>query len=251
MRTFLTLWRRELEAYFLSPIAYLVMVFFLALLGSGFSLLATVLVNGEGGATVMKELFGSIVFWLALLVVAPLLTMRLLAEEKRQGTLETLMTAPVTDAQVVLAKFAGALSFYVVLWLPTLSYAFILRRFSSTLAPVDLGPMLSGYLGALLIGAFYLSAGLFCSALTRSQVVSAMMCFGLLGASFFAGFLHYVASDPKVRLVGGYISSVAHMLDFSRGAVDSRPVVLYLTGTALLLFFAVKALEARRWKGSI
>lgn len=248
MRTFLVLWRRELAAYFLSPIAYVVALFFLVIMGFSFWFLVAVLVQGEAGVTVMNELFGSIFFWLATLTVTPLLTMRLVAEEKRSGTLETLMTAPVTDAAVILAKFAGALTFYLLIWLPTLSYALVLRRFSPATAPLDLGPMLGGYLGAWLIGSFYLAVGVFCSTLTRNQIVAAITCFALITLAFVAGFLPFFVHDPRLMNGSLYFSSVMHMLDFSRGAVDTRPMVLYVSGTALLLFAAVKGLESRRWK---
>jgi ABC-2 type transport system permease protein len=248
MTNFLPLWRRELAAYFLSPVAYVVTIFFLVVMGFSFWLLASILIQGEGGITVMKELFGSVFFWLALLVIVPLLTMRLLAEEKRSGTMEALMTAPVTDAEMVLAKYAGALSFFVAMWIPTVTYAFILREFSSESAPIDLGPMMGGYFGALLIGAFYLSVGVFCSSLTRNQTVSAMMCFAVLGVAFFVGFLPYISRNPVIQVLGLYVSSVTHMLDMSRGAVDTRPIVLYVTGTFFMLFATVKTVESQKWR---
>ena len=248
MRCFMPLWRRELSAYFLSPMAYVVTIFFLVVMGFSFWLLASILAQGEGGVTVMKELFGSVFFWLAVLVVSPLLTMRLLAEEKRSGALEALMTAPVTDTEVVLAKYMGALSFYIAMWAPTLLYAYILRHFSSAAAPIDFGPVMSGYLGSLLIGAFYLSVGLFCSSLTRNQIVAAMMCFALLSVAFFAGFLPYVSRHFVVQEISGYLSSVTHMLDFSRGAVDTRPIVFCVTISALMLFATIKVMESRKWK---
>lgn len=248
MKAFLPLWRRELAAYFLSPIAYTTAAFFLVVMGFSFWFLVALLIQGQPGVNAMNELFGSIFFWISLLVVTPALTMRLLAEERRSGTLETLMTAPVTDPEVVLSKYAGALTFFVLLWLPTLLYAFFLRRFSAESVPIDLGPMLGGYLGAFLVGAFYLSVGLFCSALTRNQIVASMSCFAALCLLFFSGFVPYLATNPILREIGGYGSSVAHMLDFSRGSIDTRPIVLYLSGTLFMLFATVKAVEARKWK---
>ncbi len=248
MKTFFTLWRKELAAYFLSPIAYVVMMFFLVVMGFSFWLLANVLVQGEAGVTMMRELFSSIFFWIAMLIVTPVLTMRLFAEEKRSGTIETLMTAPVTDPAVVLAKYAGALTFFIILWLPTAVYAVVLRGFSPLTAPFDLGPMLGGYLGAILVGAMYLSIGLFCSSLTSNQIVSAITSFALVSVAFFSGFVPYVAHVEWMRSAGEYVSSVAHMLDFARGAVDTRPVVFNLTMTALMLFATIKVVESRKWK---
>jgi ABC-2 type transport system permease protein len=248
MKSFVTLWRKELASYFLSPIAYVMMMFFLLVMGISFSLLVNVLASEPAGATIMKEQFNSIFFWIAMLIVAPVLTMRLFAEEKRSGTIETLMTAPVTDTAVVLAKYAGAMTFFVILWLPTASYAFILKAFSPPTAPMDLGPMLGGYVGAFLVGAMYIAIGLFCSSMTNNQIVAAIMCFAMNCAAFFAGFIPYIARSEFLRDGGGYISSIAHMLDFSRGAVDTRPVVFYLTVSALMLFATIKVIESRKWK---
>ncbi len=248
MRSFFTLWRRELAAYFLSPIAYVMMIFFLVVTGFSFWLLTSVLVQGSAGATIMKELFSSIFFWIAMLIVVPVLTMRLFAEEKRSGTIESLMTAPVTDTAVVLAKYFGALSCFIVMWLPTALYAFILKAFSPLTAPVDLGPMLGGYAGAFLVGALYIAVGLFCSSLTSNQIVSAIVSFALISVAFFSGFITFLATSPLVREIGAYGSSIAHMLDFSRGAVDTRPVVFYVTTAALMLFATIKVVESRKWK---
>ena len=248
MKSFLTLWQRELASYFLSPIAYVVMMFFLVVMGVSFSLLVSVMASGPAGVTAMKELFSSIFFWIAMLIVVPVLTMRLFAEEKRSGTIETLMTAPVTDTAVVLAKYAGALTFFVILWLPTASYAYILKAFSPLTAPVDLGPMLGGYFGAFLVGAMYISIGLFCSSVTNNQIVAAIMCFATTCVAFFAGFIPYVTRSELFRDFGGYISSISHMLDFSRGAVDTRPVVFCLTVTALMIYTTIKVIESRKWK---
>jgi len=245
MRAFLMLWRREVAAYFLSPIAYITTIFFLVIMGFSFWLLANVMASGPAGAAVMRELFCSFFFWLCLLIVVPVLTMRLLAEERRVGTLETLMTAPVSEAAVVLGKFAGALTFFAVMWIPTAAYVWILRTFSAASAPVDFGAVAAGYLGTLLVGMFYLAVGLFCSALTRNQIVAAIMAFALIGIAFLAGFLPYLSRSAWSH-VGLYLSSVSHMLDFARGAVDTRPVVLYLSSTAFFLFATARVLAARK-----
>ncbi|MBN1269999.1 MAG: ABC transporter permease [Kiritimatiellae bacterium] len=248
MRAFLIIWRKELAAYFLSPIAYVVTIFFLVVMGFSFWLLVNVLAQGAAGLSVMGELFGSLFFWITLLVVVPVITMRLLAEEQRSGTIETLMTAPVRDIEVVLGKYAGALSFYLVMWMPTAAYAFVLKAFAPLAAPIDLGPMLGGYLGALLVGAFYLSIGVFTSALTRNQIVAAIACFALACVAFFIGFLPYVSHSEIVRTIGEQVSSVGYMLEFSRGIVDTRPIVFHLTGTVFMLFAAIRVVEARKWK---
>jgi ABC-2 type transport system permease protein len=248
MSAFLTLWRKELTGYFLSPVAYVVTIFFLMVMGAIFSLLVSVLADGPTGVTIMNLLFGSPFYWMTMLMIVPVLTMRLLAEEKRSGTIETLMTAPIGDVAVVLAKYAGVLSFYILMWLPTVGYVVILRQFSAMMAPIDFGPLAGGYLGALLVGMFYLSIGLFCSALTSNQIVAAIMTFtGMMGL-FLLGLLDYVTHRELLQAVGASVSSYQHMLDFSRGAIDTRPVLFYLSGTAFMLFATVKVVETRSWK---
>lgn len=247
MSKWLVLWRRELAAYFLSPTAYVVAIFFLLLMGLSFWLLVGVLIQGPSGVSAMGELFGSLFFWLAMLVTIPLLTMRLFTEEKSLGTLETLMTAPVNDSTVVLAKYAGALTFFVILWIPTGLYPFLLRQFSSSPGIVDAGALCSAYFGTFLVGAFYISVGLLCSLLAANAMVAAMSAFAAIGITFFLGFLAYVGRDETVRDAFERVSSIAHMLDFARGLVDTRAIVLYLSLTALMLFAAVRLLESRRW----
>ena len=248
MKTFLSLWRREMGAYFHGPLAYVVTGFFLVVTGFNFWFLVSVMASEQGaGAQVVSQLFGSLFFWIPLLVVVPVLTMRLVAEEQRQGTLETLMTAPVTEVQIVASKYAGALSMFILMWAPTVAYVYILDRFSAEAMPMDPGALAGGYLGTLLVGGFFLSVGLFCSALTRNQVVSALACFPFMSLTFIAGFLHFVSPSARVRELTGYVSAVAHMLEFSRGLVDTRPVVLYVSATLFVLFATVRAVEWRRW----
>ncbi len=249
MGSLFTLWRRELASYFLTPVAYVVVIVFLLVTGFNFYLLVDLMSSERVSITeVMGQLFGSVLFfWPSFLLVIPILTMRVFAEEKRSGTIETLMTAPVTDTAVVLAKYFAALTFFLVMWLPTLSYGFILEYFSAESAPLDLGPMLGGYLGAVLLGMFYLSIGVFCSAMTRSQLVSAVACFALMCLLFYFGFLHYFTNQDWLREASSYSSGVLHQLEFTRGILDTRPVVFYLSGTVVMLFFTIRILEARRW----
>ena len=235
-------------AYFLSPLAYVVMIFFLVIMGYSFWFLASLLAGGQANVSVMNELFGSFFFWLPMLIVSPVLTMRLLAEERRSGTLETLLTVPVGDTAVVLGKYFGALSFFIVMWLPTVSYAFLLHRFSAESAPVDFGPLIGGYLGALVVGAFYLAVGIFCSSVTGNQIVAAMAAFALLALVFFAGLLGESTHGETLRQVCNYASSVKHMRDFSRGVIDTRPIIFHISGAAFLLFAAIRVLDSRHWK---
>src|SRR5690606_139042 len=164
--------------------------------------------------------------------------------ERRSGTLEMLLTAPVTEGQVVVGKFLGALLFYVFLWLPTLLYAALLARE----LPLDWGPIGAAYLGTLGIGCLFLSIGIFTSALTRNQVVAAVAAFALIFLPFIPAFLEFLVNDPGLREVVQYLNLYQHMDEFSKGIVDTRRLVYYVTGTALFLFLASRAVEAAKGK---
>ena len=248
MSTFLSLFKKEIRTCFLSPIAFVVMFFFWVLTGLNFWWLLVQLADGEPLTTAQQQMFGGLIGF-SLLVIVPLITMRLFAEERKLGTLESLLTTPLTAAELVAAKFAGSLVFYTVLWLPVVAYTVILQHLSPAEAfqfP-DFGAMRSGFLGIMLVGALYISIGLFMSSLTSNQIVAAIAGFALLSILFFSMlFMAYTAPNPSVRIVGQYFSSYAHLLDFSRGIVDGRTVVLYLSWIALVLFSAVKVVDSKR-----
>ncbi len=251
MRTFFVLLRRELGALFLSPIAGTALALFLLLMGASFTLLLYLLAQGveaTDGGTVMSHLLGSFFTWLALLIVVPAATMRAFAEERRSGTFETLMTAPVRDGAVVLAKYAAALVFYVALWLPTLIYPVALHALRPMGAPADLGALAAGYLGVLLIGAMALAAGLLISALSRSQAIAALGTFVAVCVFFLAGFIPYWPLGLALTGAAHYASVVTHLLDFARGIVDTRAIAFYLINTAWLLWATTIAVESRQWK---
>jgi ABC-2 type transport system permease protein len=248
MRNVPTLLRRELMAYFLSPIAYIVILFFLLMMGFNFYLLLRFLNQNPADVSVMQIFFGWFFFWITLLIVVPVITMRLLAEEKANGTIETLMTAPVTDAEVVWSKYLGAVFFYIIMWAPTVAYMLILRAFTQETAPLDWWPIASGYLGTLLVGMLYLSVGCLASALTKNQIAAAIMCFVAITAIFCVSFFAFFATAGLARDVFSYLSGIEHMNEFARGMVDTRRVVFYLTCTVWMLFVTEKVLESRKWK---
>lgn len=248
MNGFLVLWRREMTGYFHSPVAYASLTFFLVVMGMTFYFLASVLAEGVPGVGVMNLMFGSPFYWMTQMVVVPLLTMRLFAEERRMGTLETLLTAPVSDAALVGAKFAGVYSFYLMMWTPTLIFLAVLHGLSAEIPPFDPGAVAGGYLGAALTGALFLSIGLLCSLTTSNQIIAAITCFALMILFFFSGFLEFISHHPTAVALADYLSPHRHMIEFSRGIVDSRPVVLYLGAAFFFLFSATRILESRRWK---
>jgi len=233
-----TLTRRELQATFFSPIAYVVGAGYLLL--SGYFFLHDVLVPGNEAS--MRPLFDNMA---RLLVFAiPLLTMRSLSEELSTGTMETLMTAPVTDAQVILGKFAGIMIFYVVLLVTTLVHAGLLLHY----AEMPWQAVAMGYVGLLLLGAAFTAVGLFASTLTRYQILAALIGAGLLSAlTFMMDYLGEVGGDAWRAITSG-MNLLGHFDDFSKGIFDTRALVILLSAAVFFLFLAVKVLESRRWR---
>lgn len=244
MRKTLALIRRELIAYFSSPLAYVVLFAFLLYNGFWFWVIVSFLNRPETQAMhPLRLLFGgTIFFWLLMLFLLPVIMMRLLAEERRSGTLEVLLTSPVSETQVVIGKFLAAFVFYLFLWLPTVAYVAILASYSN----IDWRPVATGYLGIALMGLLFSSVGLVTSALTRNQIVAAIFSFLLLALLFGVPIVQNLATDPALKNALTYVSLWDHMEDFSRGLVDSRHFVYQLSFTAFFLFLAVKALEASK-----
>jgi ABC-2 type transport system permease protein len=250
----LRLTRREFSAYFLSPVAYVVLAVFLVVTGHLFylTLLQLTAAGPKGVEFPMQLMLGDEKFWLVYLFIPPLLTMRLFAEERSTGTLEMLMTAPVTDWQVVLSKYLACFAFYVVLWLPTLAYLPVLLDWNwQTMQPgIDPWPVIASYLGIALAGAMFLALGLFVSSLVRSQMVAA-----LLALFFSLGFIVLGIWRPEMD-TGGLLYRVLFFFsvplhfarDFSRGLIDTRHLVLYVSVALFCLFQTVRSLESRRWR---
>ena len=228
-----------------------VVIFFL-LLVTGFNFYAgiSVLNHGPTEVTVVESFFNTIFFWFAFLLIFPLLTMRLFSEEYRSGTIEPLMTAPVRDSQVVLAKFFGVLFLYCVIWLPTGLYFLIFWWQTHQQAAGALGAFLGSYLLLLLMGMFYLSLGCLCSSLTRHQITAGVMTFSIVCLFFLIGLLSFLAGHVGSLMCGITItfSPIDQMTQFSRGIFDTRPLVWYLVMTGLCLFLTLQSLQARRWR---
>lgn len=237
---------RELRAYFFSPLAYGVMTLLLLVNGGVFWLIVSFLNDprAQFGAPLQLFFGQTIFFWLVLLFVAPVLTMRLISEERRSGTIEVLMTAPVTEGQVILGKYLAALVFYVFLWAPTLIYAAIIDYHSE----VDWGPIAAGYIGVVGIGALFLAVGTFASALSRNQLVAATLTFAMLVPLFAFGLLENLVNSDLLKQVFSYLNLWQHMDDFGKGIVDTRQLVYYLSATVLFLFLAARSLEAKKWR---
>jgi ABC-2 type transport system permease protein len=243
-----TIAKREIFAYFVSPIAYVVTVVWLIWCGLQYYLLAGLFAGApslSASANPLSAFFGgSVLFFIPLLVFAPVLTMRLLAEERHTGTLEPLLTAPITTAHVVLGKYLAALVFWIALWIPTLLYVWITSQFGS----VDMGAVLSSYIGVIGIGLYYMAIGLAMSALAKNQIVAAMLTFMVLAGMFAVGLLSFIDAFAAHRDAIDYISLWGHMQSFSKGIVDSRFLVFDVTVAGLFVYLAWRVLEGRRWQ---
>jgi gliding motility-associated transport system permease protein len=237
---------RELRAYFVSPLAYLVMFFFLIYNGAVFAIIMSYLNNpaAPGTERPMDNLFQGFFFWVLLLFLCTVLTMRLISEELRSGSIEVLMTAPVTEAQVVTGKYLAALTFYCALWAPTVAYAGIVARYSH----VDWGPIGGGYLGIFLIGAMFLAVGVLFSALTKSQLLAAIMTFAVLFLLFVIGLLENLFNGDSAKQALGYVDLYGHMEELHRGIIDSRHLIYYGSAIFFFLFLASRALADRKWR---
>ena len=236
MRKILAISGKEVRSYFSSPIAYVVMAMFLLITGYFFAYYV------DNTLAVLDGLFS---LWpvIMLMLVASLLTMRLLAEEQKLGTIELLLTAPVRDWEVVIGKYLASLAVFAVMLGLTLYYPLLLFWFGDP----DPGPIFSGYLGLFLLGASFLSVGLLASSLTSNQIVSAVLAFGLLILMLvMAGAGGFVSGAPAE--VMSYISLSVHLGDFVKGVIDTTDIVYYLSFIALFLFLTVRSLETRRWR---
>jgi ABC-2 type transport system permease protein len=250
MRKFLTLLAREVSSYFYSPIAYIVLVFFLLVSGADFYFQISFMNQRAVAYSVQEAFFNSVFFWFAFVLIFPLITMRLFAEEFKLGTIEPLMTAPVRDWQVVLAKFFGALFFYFVLWIPTILYFAIFQYITHQPAAGSAGAYWGSYLMLLLLGMFYVSVGCLASVLTRNQIVAAVISFCAITLLFFVGLISFIVLDvsSSTRQLLGYFSAIEQMGTLSRGEIDTRPMVLYLSMTIVMLTLTYQAFQSRKWR---
>ena len=250
MTAYWTLVRRELGSHFFSWTGYIVIAAVLLLLALSFIDLLTKF-NGESMDQPLTSVFYStLYFWLILLLAAPVITMRSFAHEKASGTYETLMTTPVSDTQVVLAKFTGALLFYVIMCLPLLAWVFIARPLSNVPGIVDGGTIAATFIGIFLWGCLYMALGCLASATTRNQIIAAIVSLAIGISLFMLSYLAIsMAGGPDWRAqLFSHLGLIEHMKDFARGVIDTRPIVFYLTFTFFFLYLTLKVVESRRWK---
>lgn len=242
------LYLKELRSFFFSPIAWIVLGLVMVLNGFSFTAAITDLRAGDRAVTLATYTFTSLQFWLAYFFIFPVITMRLFAEEQKLGTIETLLTAPVSTLQVLLAKYFAALTFYCVLWIPSL-INFIIFKISSGDDSGAIGSLAGSYAIIFLIGVFNIAIGCLASALTKNQLVAAMACFTFCLLHFLAGyFLGQLQVPDSFRGFVSHFSTVEHVQTFIDGLIDSRQFVYYISGAFLLLCISYHVLEFRKWK---
>jgi ABC-2 type transport system permease protein len=238
------------KSFFYSPIAYVVLFYFLLLTGFNLYTQLSILNGFPTEVTIVEAFFMPALFWFPFILSFPLITMRVYSEEFRMGTFETLTTAPVSDWQVVLAKFCGVLVFYCILWAPSLISFASFQYFSGQMAANAAGAYWGSYLLLLLMGMFYISIGCLASALTKDQINAATISFTTITLLLVLPFMPDIMniSAPSIREIFGYFSAVQHMADYSKGIIDSRPLVWYTTMTALILVLTLQVFQYRKWK---
>lgn len=238
MRNIWTIGAKEFMSYLASPTAYIITAAFLIGTGFFFALFS----QAAFTETSIRGVLGSPMYSIIVLLLMSLLTMRLIAEEKKLGTIELLMTAPIRDSELVIGKYVGSVLVMLSMFVFTLYYPLILVIFGDP----DLGPIFSGYLGLILLGSSALAVGMFASSLTSNQIVSAVVGGGILLGLWFLGSIASLLPSTIGSTVA-YFSSANYLPDFVRGIIDTRGIIYYLSITALFLFLAVRSLENSRW----
>jgi ABC-2 type transport system permease protein len=254
MNNVLAIARKELRAYFVSPVGYVAIALFMFIFGFMYGGIVNyfarqsvgMMPGGPQSLSINQQLIRplflnmSVVF----LFVLPLVTMRTYAEEKRSGTIELLLTSPLTDLQIIAGKFLGAFGLYVVMLAVTLIHIGLLFAFGNP----HWQPVASGYLGMLLFGAAFISMGLFISSMTSSQVIAGIGTFAL---GLVLWIIDWIGSalGPTGQTILGYLSMTAHLDDFVKGVIDTKHLVYYLSLAAFALFLTARSVDTERWRG--
>jgi ABC-2 type transport system permease protein len=243
MSTTLTIAKRELRSSFASPLAYVVICLALIMLGIVFFKMPN---YWQADRASLQQLFAWAPRGLSFLVI-PVVTMGLLAQEKRSGTLEMLITLPVKDYSVILGKFIGAWVLVLVLIASTAMYPILMYKWPWHLGPLDMGPVWAGYLGLVLYSAAAVSIGLLVSALTEDQIVAVFVSFFVLNAFQLVGLAGDSLGNPALREVLAFISFDARLSSFDRGLINTKDIIYFLSITVGCLMASFRALERRKW----
>jgi ABC-2 type transport system permease protein len=255
MRSLYAILKRELYVYFSSPIAYVVVTIFLLLSGyffySAFAYFSMISVQamqmpGAGGINVTEMVlyptFGNMS--VIMLLMMPLLTMRLFAEEKKAGTLELMLSYPVRETELLFGKFIACMLIFLIMLALTWLYPFLMWLY----AEPDIGPIVTGYLGLFLMGTAFMALGLMVSSITENQIVAAAISFGAILMFWLIGWAEAFAG-PSLGKVLSHISLLEHFENFSKGVIDTRDIIYYINFNILFLFITMRSLESKRWRG--
>jgi ABC-2 type transport system permease protein len=240
MKNILTICAKEYKSYLTSPMAYIIIAAFV--LGSGFFFAIPKGTSAAFAETSMRGVFGNPYYIIVVFLLMTVLTMRLIAEEKKLGTIELLMTAPVRDSELIIGKFLGSISLLITMFVFTIYYPIMLIVYGDP----DVAPILSGYLGFFLLSSMAMAIGLFTSSLTSNQIVAAVVGGAiLLGLWFLNTFATIMPT--KIASAFSYFSPASYMADFYTGIIDTRGIIYFISVICLFLFLAVRSLENSRW----
>jgi ABC-2 type transport system permease protein len=256
MRNVLAIAERELRSYFASPIAYAVIGLFALVFGWMFYAFLRYFIGasmrmgpggmGQGPININDMLLRPLILQISVVVlfVLPMVTMRTYSEEKRSGTIELLLTSPITDVQIILGKFLGALSLYAAMLLITVPSVVVLFWYGDP----DWKPVVTSYVGLLLMGGSFIAFGLFISSLTKNQIVAGVLTFCTLLMLLLVGWLREFVG-PVGQAIVGALSVFEHFEDFSKGVLDTKHIVYYLSVITFGLFLTAKSVDSERWRG--
>jgi ABC-2 type transport system permease protein len=254
MNNILAIANKELRSYFASPIAYIVLGFFALLYGWFFVTILYYFVQssmqmnqfGPQSMNINQQMIRTLLqnVTVLLLFILPMITMRTYAEEKRSGTIELLLTSPLTDFQIIMGKFFGALALYAIMLLITTVHIGLLFIYGKP----EWKPIVSAYLGLLLMGGCFISVGLFISSLTKNQIVAVMATFAVF---LFLWVINWIGSfaPPWVGGITSYLAIIEHFDDFAKGVIDTTHVIYYLSFMTFGLFLTAKSVDSERWRG--
>jgi ABC-2 type transport system permease protein len=256
MRNILAIAQKELRSYFASPIAYVVIGFFALIFGWFYVALLNFFVQqsmqmgaagqGAGPVNVNQQMVRFLLQNAAVVIlfVLPMITMRTYSEEKRSGTIELLLTSPLTDFQIIVGKFIGAITLYAAMLAVTFIHMGVLFVYGNP----EWMPIASGYLGLLLMGGCFISVGLLVSSLTKNQIVAGMITFGVFLLLWVIDWIGSFAGPTAERIVT-FLSITGHFDDFAKGVIDTTHLVYYLSFITFGLFLTAKAVDSERWRG--
>jgi ABC-2 type transport system permease protein len=240
MRNIITISIKEFKSYLTSPMAYIITAAFL--LGTGFFFALPQETAAAYAETSMRGVFANTFYIIIVFLLMALLTMRLISEERKLGTIELLMTAPVRDSELVLGKYLGSVGLMLMMLIFTIYYPIMLIVYGDP----DIGPILSGYLGIFLLSCMALAIGLFTSSLTSNQLIAAVVAGAILLGLWFLNSVATLLPTSIANTIG-YFSPASYIPDFYTGVIDTRGIIYFISVTALFLFLAVRSLENSRW----